>query len=177
MKKSFVNAIVILALTPLLATSARATESGEQNLLFSITVVDVGADGETAERSTKVLALSGTRADLSTGWKVPIPTSTARVEGADDPVTSFSYQDIGFLAWIDGRITGQGGVHASGRIEVSSVEPAGDSVAGHIAAPTIASFSQKFDVVLRDGIEMTLAEAPRPDGGSRSLTISVTIER
>ena len=86
-------------------------------------------------------------------------------------VTSYSYQDVGFLARIDGRIDGDGRVHAEGRIEVSAVE------SGDATAPTIASFSQRFKVFLRDGAEVTLAQAPRPDGGSVSLQLLAEIQR
>ena len=177
MRKSLVGTVIVVVLPLLLAAPVRAGEGAERNLLFTVTVVDTGPEGEAARRSSRILALNGTRADLSAGWKVPIPTSTTKKDGVESPVTSFTYQDIGFLAWIDGRITGEGGVHASGRIEVSAVETGGGAAAAKATMPTIASFSQKFDVVLPDGAEVTLAEASRPGGGSMSLRISAEIQR
>lgn len=178
MRKSLVIVVVVLVLTPLLAAPARAAEGGgESNLLFSIAVVDTGPEGQVVRRSTRILALDGTRADLTAGWRVPIPTKTAAAEEGGDRVTSYSYQDVGFLAWIDGRITGNGGVHASGRIEVSSVEPGASVATDSPPAPTIANFTRKFDVALDDGEEVTLAETPGPGGGSMSLMISVKIQR
>ncbi len=171
MPKTLLRTAVILLAAPLLAVPIGASEMGETNLLFTVTVVDTGPSGEVNRRSTEILTLSGTRGDLVAGWKVPIPTSAGVAEDSGGAITSYSYQDIGFLARIDGRITSEGGVHASGRIEVSSVE------AGDATAPTIASFSQKFDVVLGDGAEVTLAVASRPDGGSVRLELAAAIQR
>jgi type II secretory pathway component GspD/PulD (secretin) len=125
------------------------------------------------------MAREGARAEVSTGWRIPIPTSTKAADAppGGEAVTSYSYQDIGVSTWIESQISDQGDVFAHGRIEISSVEPAAKAMSGPITAPTVAAFSQKFGVVLKDGVEMTLAEAPGRDGGSLRLTMSASIER
>ena len=171
MRKTLVATAVILSTIPLLALPAAAGEAGESNIRFTVTVVDTAPGGQVSRRSTEILAPDGTRGDVSAGWKVPIPTASTSTEGGEEMVTAYSYQDVGFLARIDGRIEGASRVHATGRIEVSAVE------SGDASTPTIASFSQRFDVFVGDGDEVTLARAPRPDGGSVSLQLAAEIQR
>ena len=175
MRKSAVYAVLALLLAPLLATPAGAIEIGERNLLFTVTVVDTGPEGEVTRRAMSVLTLNGSRADLSAGWRLPIPVTTMEPAETGDSITSISYQDVGFLAWIDGRILGRDDVYAKGRVEISAPEP-GRLVSGQAAAPAIASFEQKFDVILANGAEATMGEAPRPDGGSVKLLLAVEIQ-
>ena len=174
MRRFSVLSVLVLAVLALLVAPVRAADDRQQNLLFSVAVVDTDAAGEVSSRSTRILALNGRRVDLSAGWKVPIPTRTAGAESGP-AVTAFSYQDIGFVAWIEGWIVAEGRVRAKGQIEVSSVEPGGGAAAVQAPAPTIASVHQKFEVVLEEGTELVLAEAPRPDGGSRRLKLAVEI--
>ena len=180
MKKYFALALVALASLPALAdeTSTKRRGDDKANLLFVITVADEASDGATAESSMEALLLDGQHARLQAGWRIPIPTTTfntAAASGERVPVTSFSYQDVGIELSLHARIVEDGRVRASGKVEVSSVDQTG-KVSAHSPAPRVGTFSYEFDVKLTSGTEATVAEVPKPDGGSMSLSIAATIQ-
>ena len=50
-----------------------------------------------------------------------------------------------------------------------------DADSSRANAPKVGTFSHEFDVILADGVETTLAEVPKPDGGSLSLALAASI--
>jgi hypothetical protein len=43
--------------------------------------------------------------------------------------------------------------------------------------PKVGAFSHRFDVILGDGVDSTLVEVPKPDGGSLAIALSATIRK
>lgn len=172
-------ALIALIALPLSAGEEPPADPEDSNLLFTLTIADVETGGSATRRSARVLSLAGTRSNLSTGWKVSIPTATVKAGGASDtarPVTSFSYHDVGLSASLEGQIVGKRRVLVRGRIEVSAVVPLGPAVPGEPVAPKVANFTHNFNVLLGDRADAVLAEVPRPEGGSMTLTLSAAIQ-
>ncbi len=180
MKKPMLIVLASLAATSLAFAEdppSRPEDSGV-NLLFTLTIADQSRDGEMTERSVRLLTLNGRPAKLLTGWRYPIPTtrfntSSTTGTGAIVPITSYSYQDVGVAVSLKGWTVSEDRIRVEGRVEVSAVkeaaEPAGSTL------PKVGTFSHEFDVILTDGVEEVLAEAPRPDEASIGLAISGAI--
>ena len=179
MKKLIALALVTLVSLPLLAADERPRRGDDgANVQFDLTLADRNAGGGRSERSVQALALDGSRIRLSTGWRIPIPTTTfntANTVGSDIvPVTSYQYQDVGVSASFENRIVGGNRIRIAGQIEVSAIDQ-GDDAASEAAGPRVGAFSHEFDVILVDGVETTLAEVPKPDGGTMTLALSAAI--
>ena len=158
---------------------SRPEDSGV-NLLFTVTIADQGSDGKTTERSVRLLALDGRPARLLTGWRYPIPTTsfdTANTTGTGEivPVTSYSYQDVGVAVRLTGWTVPEDRIRVEGRVEVSAVKEAASEPAGS-TLPKVGTFTHEFAVILEDGVEQVLAEAPRPGEASIRLAISGAIQ-
>lgn len=175
MKKLSTIALVALVALPLLAAGEPPPAAEDANVLYTLTIADTEPDGATSRRSARVLGLSGTWAKLSTGWKVAIPTTTQHA-GAGEPATSFRYQNVGLSASLEGRLAGDGRVRVRGRVEISAVEPLAAPARGGSSPPRVANFNHDFNVLVRDRSSAVLAEVPRPEGGTMTLTLSAAIE-
>ncbi len=176
MKKLLAIALIGLLDPSLVAAQEGGPDAGEVNLLVTVTVADVDPGGHATRRSARVLALAGSWVKLATGWKVPIPRASldaAGAGGSEPPLTTYSYQDVGLSASLQGQVVGDGGVRLRGQVEVSAIDPPG--AASATAAPRFATFTHDFRVLLDDGVEAVLAEVPAPEGGSTSFTISAAI--
>ncbi len=181
MKKPMLIVLASLAATSLVFAEdppSRPEDSGV-NLLFTLTIADQSRDGETTERSVRLLALNGRSARLLTGWRYPIPTTTFNTSnttgtGEIVPITSYRYQEVGVSVSLKGWTVSEDRIRVEGRVEVSAVkeaaEPAGSTL------PKVGTFSHEFEVILTDGVEQVLAEAPRPDEASIGLAISGAIQ-
>ena len=181
MKKLIVSALVTLVSLPLLAadeSSSSRRGDDKANVQFELSLTDTNDVGETTDRSVEALALDGTRIRLMTGWRIPIPTTTfnsANTVGSDIvPVTSYQYQDVGVSASLESRVVRGDKIRVSGQIEVSAIQQ-GDADSSRANAPKVGTFSHEFDVILADGVETTLAEVPKPGGGSLSLALAASI--
>lgn len=185
MKRLLPLALVLLVALPALAQDAPQprTRPGDDNdnLRFVITVADRDPAGAIAEHAVEALLLDGERARLQTGWRIPIPTTTFNTVASGDkvPVTSFSYQDVGVEVSLHCRTVEDGRIRASGEVELSSVDQEGPGASPAQASPpvpTVGTFRYAFDVKLTNGAASTVAEVPKPGGGTMTLTIQGTIE-
>lgn len=180
MKKPMLIVLAFLAATSLAFAEdppSRSEDSGA-NLMFTLTIADQSRDGEMTKRSVRLLALNGRPARLLTGWRYPIPTTsfnTSNTTGTGEivPVTSYSYQDVGVAVSLKGWTVSEDRIRVEGRVEVSAVKEAAEAAGSTL--PKVGTFSHEFDVILTDGVEQVLAEAPRPDEASIGLAISGAI--
>lgn len=180
------NWIASLVLAVLIAVVAggSATAQGPaspvadgDNLMITITVGDVEADNKSSVRSYKLVALDGgNRAEMLMGWRMPIPTTRAVPDTPDSqPVTSFTYQNIGVTASIEVDSLADGRILLAGSIEISGVREQKGEAADTDAPPLIGTFQQSVFVIVKEGEAMRVAEVPDPDGGS--LYVQLTVDR
>ena len=180
MKKPMLIVLATLAATSLAFAEDPPSrpENNGVNLLFTLTIADQSGDGERTERSVRLLAFNGRPTKLLTGWRHPIPTtrfntSNATGTGAIVPVTSYSYQDVGVMVSLKGWTVSEDRIRVEGRVEVSAVKEGAEPADSTL--PKVGTFNHEFDVILTDGVEQVLAEAPRPAEASIRLAISGAI--
>jgi hypothetical protein len=169
---------IAIALSAALALPLGAAETDEggslsPNVLLTITVKD--GDGS-EERSYRVLARgNNSRARLLTGWRVPIPTTTSGAQGKGGSTTTYSYQNVGLTAELWARVPLEDQVVLRGEIEISGAREAIRNDAGGPVAPMIGTFEQSFNVLLREGTPLELAEVAKPEGGPLSVRLQADI--
>ncbi len=156
------------AITPLRA-EAPAAAPGD-NIQLTITVT-AERDGKVEQSKTFALVCrDGESTQLSVGNRVPIPATTVNPDAGKDaaPVTSYTYQNVGFLADLrcgrlkDGRITVKGGC------DDSSLRGTAPGAPGQ---PIVTTFRQEIDVLLAPGKPLTVARFSDMKGQTTSLTI------
>lgn len=169
--------ILCLAGVALVGVSAAAEPQrpgdDSANVFLRVTVVDTNVEGVESRHSVSALALDGRSARMVTGWRLPIPETTVgpATEGSP-PVTTYSYQDVGLSATLQGRVVSANRLRVTGRIEVSAVDE--EASAGR-PAPSLGTFRHDFEVALVDGVGEAIAEVTKPRGGSLSLAVSASI--
>lgn len=165
-----------IAAVPLVtvAEPPRSAEDGLANVVLTLTIAEAEHGAPARRRSLRGLARDGSELQLKSGWRLPIAATTGDV-AAGGGTTSVSYQEVGVSLRLELRTVGEKRIRARGEIEVSSVNP-GKGANAAAGTPLIGTFSQRLDVVLRDGVDTTLAEVPKPDGGSLTLILSVAAQ-
>lgn len=150
-------------------------DAGAATVLLTFTVADHGAGRDESARVIHLRALDGRRARLQTGWRLPIPTTTANTGGETAAVTSYQYQDVGMTVSVECRIVGDDRLQLSGNLELSaqaSAPPVG-LVSG---PPSLSTLNHHFEVALTIGTDTVLAQVPGPDGGEMTLSVRTSIE-
>lgn len=111
----------------------------------------------------------GERAKLVVGSRVPIPTTTFNtsqtVGGNIVPVTSYTYQSIGFSAEVRAWVSGNGNIRLDANIEDSSLSP--DSKGS--TQPTVTAVQQRIQTILSAGSPLRLQR----EGGGRSSYLEI----
>lgn len=166
--------ILIAVLAAPVAAGDRPQRPGDDgtNLLVTIVVTDTDTVGATTERTLRTLVADGEHARLSSGWKLPVATTTVEVDdggGRGTPVTSMQYQDVGISASLQVRTVADGRVRLAGRVEVSGVD---DERQRSVHLPQLGAFRHQFDVLLDPEVLTTVAEVPKPDGGTLTVRLS-----
>ena len=163
-----------LLLLALAAVPAVADEPAAPNVLVTFEVGEV-RDGRDAPLKTyeMIVAADGHRVAMSTGARIPIPTTQFKV--AEDgsvpaPVTSFTYQQVGFSATVMATLD-DGGIRLRGSVDDSSLA---DLPAEH-GRPFIQSMDQNLSVLLRPGVPLRINRVDESE--TRSFYISVRADR
>ncbi len=172
MRKPIALMLAALIVLPPLAAAASSPREGDDGA--NVLVRLVLRDGD-RERPIQALVLDGQRVRTTTGWRVPI---VERVVDSNDggQMASIQYQDIGMGVTLLVRIVGAGRIRISGEVDLGRIQEGEPTRAEAVDAPTVASFRHVFDVMLADGVSTTLAEVPKPDSGSSTLSITADIQ-
>ena len=150
----------------LLAAPVVAQDSEEQrlpvkNIRLTIRYDTESPDGKKMLKSREIVAQEGSRSRLLIGSRVPIPVSDVSHDAGDGvkPVTTYSYQNIGFSAELRAWILPDGKIGVEAAIESSQISPetAGDS------HPVILTYQQNVQVVLEDGKPMDVTRVEDPE--------------
>jgi len=136
----------------------------------SFEVGEAGAD-KILKTYEMVLASDGNAVRMQTGARIPIPTTSFKV--SDDgtkvaaPVTSYTYQHVGFSARIAATLNENGTIRLRGNIEDSTLtgSPTADG------RPFIQSMDQNLALTLADGRPMRISRVD--ETGTRSLFIQI----
>ncbi len=150
---------LVLALAPgaPLAPVARAAGGDDATSATNVFVtIRIGGEQDGAPIPTRSYSLVGVAGDrpisLLGGERVPIPTTSWNAAAAASnpaPVTSFTYQNVGFTAQVEASMLPDGRIRLFGSIENSQLVPTTVSTAG--AQPQVATFEQHFLVVVESG--------------------------
>ena len=122
----------------------------EPNVLLTFEVGDyVDGQPNVLKTYTMLVEADGKRARMMTGARVPIPTTQFQTsQGTDSttPVTSFTYQNVGFTAEVFASIDEDGAIALRGHVEDSSLMP----TLVEAAQPQIQSMAHALSVSLED---------------------------
>jgi len=171
------QACLVLLTAVALVLPVSAGEPGlDTNVLvtFNVGSVDNGKD-VVLKTYEMVLSANGEPIEMSTGARVPIPTTSFKV--SDDgtrvaaPVTSYTYQQIGFTAKVSARFDEHGSIQLRGRVEDSSLTgpPTADG------RPFIQSMQQHISATLEEGKPLRINRVDEID--MRTFFIQVQAEQ
>lgn len=183
MIRSWLYGSVLAAMLALVPGIAPAQESGDvpalpaegPNVGVTITLGDVEETG-TVTRTYRLVARDRSRASMLMGWRTPIPVQRSVDEVGGNPITSFSYQNVGMSAELEAIVLSPERVNLKGQLELSGKRDGAPQSAatGESEMPLIGTFQQALSVTLRPGTPLRVAEVPDPEGGS--LYVEITVE-
>ncbi len=148
----------------------------DTNVLITFNVGSVEGGKEVVLKTYEMIVnANGQSVEMSTGARVPIPTTSFKV--SDDgtrvaaPITSYTYQQIGFSAKVNAKFNENGSIQVRGRIDDSSLTgtPAADG------RPFIQSMQQNISVTLINGKPLRINRVDESD--TRSFFVQITAER
>jgi len=172
------RACLILLATAVVALPAVAGEEPGPNtnvlITFNVGNVEGGKD-VVLKTYEMVVNANGQSVEMSTGARIPIPTTSFRVsdDGAKvaTPITSYTYQHVGFSAKVSANFNEDGSIQLRGRVEDSSLTgtPASDG------RPFIQSMDQFISATLIDGRPLRINRVDESD--TRSFFIRIRADR
>jgi hypothetical protein len=170
----WILAVCCFLTVPVFADEAPAKASDNVRVTFHVGHMLKGKD-VVQKTYEMVVAANGERVEMSTGARIPIPTTSFKVSedgtrvGA--PVTAYTYQQVGFSAAVRASILADGSIGLSGRVEDSSLidEPAADG------RPFIQSMNQHLSVTLVDGQPLRINSVD--ETGTRSFFLRLQADR
>lgn len=170
--------------TPVVAADDDAPGQQRQNsnVLVKITVGKLEGSAHKPLRTYHIPAPgSGAQARLNTSNRIPIPAvmmPPPKDEGSAAPVSSFSYQNVGFQANVRAWILGSDRVRVSADIEDAAFyNPADIDRKPGTTAPVITNFSQTIDAILHEGAPITTTVVDDPKGQSMYVQVGAEIQR
>ena len=121
-------------------------------------------------KSFSLVCRIGEEAQLNVSSRIPVPSTTFSTSADKEvtPVTSFTYQNVGFVAQLKCYGAGNGRIGIKGKVDDASLRGAAPGAPGQ---PVIATFSQELNVVLSPGKPLTVARFSDMKGVVTSLTI------
>ncbi len=168
--------VLVAAAVLALPVLAGEVPDPDTNVLVTFAVGNMENGKEVVLKTYEMLATAnGEPVEMSTGARIPIPTTSFKVSEATgkvaSPITSYTYQQIGFTARITAKFTEDGKIRIGGRLEDSSLAgtPAADG------RPFIQSMQQNISATLIDGKPLRLNRVDESD--TRSFFIQIQAER
>jgi hypothetical protein len=165
---------------PAVRAAAPAPGDGEvpPNVRISIELGRIAAGGKTSATSYQiVVAANGEAAEMESNSRVPIPTTVFNTSKADGdkivPVTSFTYQNVGFTARLRVSVDPGSRLLVSGKVDSSFILD-GQTGGDPAQPPRIESLSQELNLLLHDGKPLRVTTIG--DGGTGSLYMEIKAE-
>jgi hypothetical protein len=177
---------IALVTAPSVAADSDDAPRRESNVLVKITVGRIENGDRKPMRSYQVLTPGGGGpARINTSNRIPIPAMTAMPAQNEDgahimPVTSFSYQNVGFQASVRTVILGSDTVKLSADIEDAALYNPADinRKPGAATAPVVTSFTQTIsDAIVRKGSPLITTVVDDPKGQSMYVQIGAEIQK
>jgi hypothetical protein len=171
-------AAALLAAVLLPATSALAQSDANYNVRVTFTAgkLDGAAKKENkvpAKSLSLVVTSGGPPASLLTGSRVPIPKTT--IETTADgvvPVTSYTYQNIGFSAQVEATILPNGWIQVRADLEDSWIEDGPENDADQ---PVVETRNQQINVILQEGTPIEIVRSTDADDRIRWVDVEAEI--
>jgi len=165
-----------LLFTGLSTIAAHEPETSPSDVRLTFKLVGVSPEGEQMVRTYQmVVSRSRHPAHITQGFLVPIPTTTFNTQASESgtiaPVTSFTYQNVGFTANAEVTMIEGGRVHLKAQVEDSSIAGK-ESQGGH---PMISTVNQALEVKLKDGESTRVGRVENSEFGSMFLEITAEI--
>lgn len=162
--------LVVLALSVTAPLADAAGESGARfNVLVTITSGKFQGLEKIPVRTYHVLAENGQRTELLDGQRVPIPVTTFKADVQPIvPMTSYTYQNVGFSATLWARDAGAGRVQLDGVLEDSRI-------VAEAAQPVIQTRSRKFQALLQDGVPTEILRVQTADTEDGYIDVTAEI--
>ena len=166
-------ALVTATITPATADDRPVKDPRSTSLDYVLQIGYTDADGHDVPHTVRITGVDGRASEFSSGRRVRFATRTSTDDSGagGGSFTSYSYQHVGLTVRLHGSVLDDGRIVVAGKVEISSPSPARQPD----EAPEVASFDYQFNAVLADGVETLLAEIPEPDGGTRTLRLTVAV--
>ena len=147
--------VLVGTLTPSLAEPA-TMDLPQPNIRLT---VRVGHDGDDAgKRSYTVVVSGGRNTTFVMGERIPIAVTTFQTSTSNVPITSYTYQNVGFTAKMHAWIESDGKIRLDASLEDSYL-------INDRPQPTIGALQQRFDVRLVADVPLRVG---RVDDGASS---------
>ena len=166
--------LIVAAVVGLTVPALTAEAAGQDNVLVTF---NVGAEEQGKEVVLKtyemVVSTNSGPVEMSTGARIPIPTTSFRVAedgSVPNPITSYTYQHVGFSAKVSATMGEDGRIFLRGHIEDSSLADKAEK----LDRPFIQSMSQNLAVILENGKTRRIHRTDETD--TRSLFVDVRAE-
>ena len=167
-----IRAMALALLCALLVAAPAFAQSppADQNIQVTIGVASERDGKPDLAKSFSLVCRAGEEAHLTVSSRIPIPatTSSTSPEKEVSPVTSFTYQNVGFVAQLKCYGTNNGRIGIKGKVDDASLRGAAPGAPGQ---PVVATFNQLLDVLLVPGKPLTVARFSDMKGVVTSLTI------
>ena len=171
---AILSLILILGATGAAVADEHSEISGDVRLTLKIVNGEPGRE-DTTRTYQMVVTPGGNPVHLTQGFRVPIPTTSFNTQDADGgnivPVTSFSYQNVGFMAKMRVSLLPQGRIHIRGSVEDSSLS----NREGTMGRPMIATVDQSLEITLKNGATTRVSWVENSGFGSMFLEITAEI--
>lgn len=165
--KTYLRGLALLTLSLVLVSGAWAgqtSEPSEKNIRVTIRVGHT-EEGELSVRSYQMMVVDGGEpTNLMTGSRFPIPTTTFQTSQPPRevvPMTSYTYQNVGFQAQVRAWLVADGKIKLDASIEMSRVGH--DPRTG--GQPLIVTRDQEFRTLLTPGVAMEVSRVESSNPG------------
>jgi hypothetical protein len=173
-------ALALAAAGPALAgdEAADSESTAYKNVLLTVTLTSAPESPEAARQSYQMLVRDGSKAEMISGSRLPIPTTsfnTSSTTGGNVvPVTSYTYQVVGLTLRTRARILSDGWISLELSLESSFVSPspAGKAIPSQ---PVITTLSQEFSANLTDGATLRVGSVDDPTAGRMAIEVLAEI--
>ena len=162
---------LVLFCTLLVAAPAFAqSPPASGNIQVTLSVASERDGKPDQAKSFSLVCRAGEEAHLTVSSRIPIPATTSSTSPDKEvsPVTSFTYQNVGFVAQLKCYGTNNGRIGIKGKVDDASLRGTAPGAPGQ---PVIATFYQELDVLLVPGKPLTVARFSDVKGMVTSLTI------
>jgi hypothetical protein len=171
-------AVVLALLTTGLATLAEQTEEqSPNNVLVTIRAGHIDGGSRIVDQTYRIIAPpDGRRVKLVAGTRLPIAVTKCQASTPPNreifPMTSYVYQEVGFIAGVETRVGENRRIHIDADLERSEV--AGETADG---SPTIDTEHQSIRTVVEDGTSLeVLRITDEPSGKTVYYEIEASIQ-